>query len=67
MPRDSWTDADAAEYVECAECGCPVHRHDTTGCLNLGGECPCSAEFTRAEVTRLYRAEGLRVPTGGAW
>lgn len=50
----------AIGYVECTECGHPIENHTAgNGCAELGGECPCTENWTRAEVAQVRKREGL--------
>lgn len=50
----------AGGYVECTECGHPIENHGArTGCDDIGGECPCNVDWTRDDIRRVRREEGL--------
>lgn len=49
----------AMGYVECDECGCPIEQHDTTGCRSGNEGCTCGVTWTRDEIRRVRKSEGL--------
>lgn len=53
-------------YVECSECGHPVELHDRGGCRAISMMCSCAVGWTRKEIERLRRENGLpgRWPVG---
>jgi len=55
--RTPHTDADATDYVECSECGCPVEVHRMVGCTNVG--CSCGITWTKTEIRNYRRTQGL--------
>lgn len=59
MTRQSYSDADFTDYVQCEECGCPIEGHDRNGCHNLGGECACRVQWTTAEIRKARKEAGL--------
>lgn len=47
------------DYVECAECGHPLERHDLRGCDQQVEGCTCTRRWTVRQIQAIRREEGL--------